>query len=228
MKINWFNLTKGIIRENPVFVIVLGLCPALAVTNQTINGLGMGIAVIFVLVLSNLLVSLLRPFIPDQARILCHILIISTFVTIVQLLLKAFAPDLDRALGIFVPLIVVNCIILGRTESFAAKNEPLDSALDGLGMGIGFTLSLTGISVIREALGNGTITLRLAGYGPVFDLHGVISDPAVVMALPPGGFLVMGILLALFNYIRNKNRDALAKKNSAGEALSQELKHGHQ
>lgn len=223
MKINWLHLTKGIIRENPTFVIVLGLCPTLAITTQAINGLGMGIAVIFVLVFSNLLISLLRNFIPNEVRIPCYILVISAFVTIVQLLLKAFAPDLDRALGIFIPLIVVNCIILGRAEAFAAKNEPLDSVLDGLGMGIGFTLSLTGISVIREVLGSGTITLRLAGVGPVIDLHDVISDPAVVMALPPGGFIVMGLLLALFNFIRIKNRASLDKKN-----VVQEMKNGNQ
>lgn len=202
MATNWSEFSKGIIRENPIFVIVLGLCPTLAVTSSTINGIGMGVAVIFVLTLSNLLISLLRNFIPSTVRIPAYIMVISAFVTLVQLLLQAFAPDLNRALGIFIPLIVVNCIILGRAEAFAARNTPLTSVLDGLGMGIGFTLSLTLIALIREVLGNGTITLALAGQGTVIDLREWIKDPAVVMALPPGGFIVMGLLLALFQFIR--------------------------
>jgi Na+-translocating ferredoxin:NAD+ oxidoreductase subunit E len=211
MEIRWSELTKGIIKENPTFVIVLGLCPTLAVTTQTINGLGMGIAVIFVLVFSNLLISLLRNFIPAEVRIPAYIMVIASFVTVVQLLMQAFTPDLNRALGIFIPLIVVNCIILGRAEAFAAKNTAINSVLDGLGMGIGFTLALTLIGFIREVLGSGTITLRLAGIGPVYDLHRYIYDPAVVMILPAGGFIVMGLLLAMFQYFRNKRTEKAQK-----------------
>lgn len=207
MKINWKEFTKGIIKENPAFVIVLGLCPTLAVTTQTINGLGMGLAVIFVLTFSNLIVSLLRNFIPQNVRIPAYIMVIAAFNIIVQLLLQVFAPDLNRALGIFIPLIVVNCVILGRAEAYAAKNTPLDSVLDGLGMGIGFTLALTLIGLIREVLGNGTITLKMAGIGTVINVKQFISDPALVMILPPGGFLVMGLLLALFQYLRNRKND---------------------
>lgn len=199
----WKEFTKGIIRENPIFVIVLGLCPTLAVTTQTINGIGMGLAVIFVLTMSNLLISLLRHFIPETVRIPSYIVIIASFVTIVQMVIKAFTPDLDKALGIFIPLIVVNCIILGRAEAFASKNTPLHAVMDGLGMGLGFTLSLTLIGFIREVLGSGVVTLQLAGIGPVIDLREWISSPAVVMILPPGGFVVMGILLAFFQYLKN-------------------------
>jgi Na+-translocating ferredoxin:NAD+ oxidoreductase subunit E len=207
MDIRWSELTKGIIKENPTFVVVLGLCPTLAVTTQTINGLGMGIAVIFVLVFSNMLISLLRNFIPEEVRIPAYIMVIASFVTVVQLVMQAFTPDLNRALGIFIPLIVVNCIILGRAEAFAAKNTVINSVLDGLGMGIGFTLALTLIGLIREVLGSGTITLRLAGAGPVFDLHQYIADPAVVMIMPAGGFIVMGLLLALFQFMKNKKTE---------------------
>ncbi len=204
MKINWKELTKGIIKENPIFVVVLGLCPTLAVSTQTINGIGMGLAVIFVLTFSNLLVSLLRKWIPNEVRIPAYISIIATFVTIVSLLMQAFTPDLNRALGIFIPLIVVNCIILGRAEAFASKNDPIHSILDGIGMGIGFMISLTIISFIREVLGSGTITLQLAGVGPVIDLRKYITDPATVFILPPGGFIVLGTLLAFFQYLKNK------------------------
>jgi Na+-translocating ferredoxin:NAD+ oxidoreductase subunit E len=220
MKINWFELTKGIVKENPVFVIVLGLCPTLAVTNQAGNGFGMGVSVMFVLVFSNLLLSLLRNFIPGEARIPASILVISAFVTIVQLFLKAFAPDLDRALGIFIPLIVVNCIILGRAEAFALKNDPVHSALDGFGMGLGFTLSLTLIATIREALGSGTITFRIAGAGPVFDLHSLIKDPAAVMVLPAGGFIVIGLLLAFFNLVRIKKHRMEEKQKARSAAAN--------
>jgi len=220
MKINWFELTKGIIKENPTFVIVLGLCPTLAVTNLTINGLGMGLAVIFVLSLSNLLISLLRNFIPNEVRIPCYIIVIAAFVTIIQFVMEAFTPELNKALGIFIPLIVVNCIILGRAEAFAGKNKPLDSFLDGIGMGIGFTLALTLIGLIREILGNGTITLKLAGVGTVIDVgaflrnifgefnkQSLIPKSAIVMMLPPGGFIVMGTLLAFFQYLKNKKAE---------------------
>jgi electron transport complex protein RnfE len=204
MKINWGELTKGIIRENPIFVVVLGLCPTLAISTQTINGIGMGIAVIFVLACSNFLISILRNWIPNEVRIPAYISIIATFVTIVSLLMQAFTPDLNRALGIFIPLIVVNCIILGRAEAFASKNDAFHSILDGVGMGLGYTLAVTTIALIREVIGSGTITLQLAGVGPVIDLRKYISDPAVVFILPPGGFIVLGTLLAFFQYIKNK------------------------
>jgi len=204
MKINWGELTKGIIRENPIFVVVLGLCPTLAISTQTINGIGMGIAVIFVLACSNFLISILRNWIPNEVRIPAYISIIATFVTVVSLLMQAFTPDLNRALGIFIPLIVVNCIILGRAEAFASKNDPFHSILDGVGMGLGYTFAVTTIALIREVIGSGTITLQLAGVGPVIDLRKYISDPAVVFILPPGGFIVLGTLLAFFQYIKNK------------------------
>jgi electron transport complex protein RnfE len=204
MKINWGELTKGIIRENPIFVVVLGLCPTLAISTQTINGIGMGIAVIFVLACSNFLISILRNWIPNEVRIPAYISIIATFVTIVSLLMQAFTPDLNRALGIFIPLIVVNCIILGRAEAFASKNDPFHSILDGVSMGLGYTLAVTTIALIRDVIGSGTITLQLAGVGPVIDLRKYISDPAVVFILPPGGFIVLGTLLAFFQYIKNK------------------------
>jgi len=209
----WKEFTKGIFRENPTFVVVLGLCPTLAVTTQTINGLGMGIAVIFVLTLSNLLISLLRNFIPEIVRIPAYIVIIASFVTIVQMVMKAFTPELDRALGIFIPLIVVNCIILGRAEAFASKNTPLLSVMDGLGMGVGFTLALTLIGLIREVLGSGTITLQLAGIGTVIDLTHWVQSPATIMILPTGGFIVLGTLLALIQYLKNRLAEkAKAKK----------------
>ncbi len=216
----WKEFAKGIFKENPTFVVVLGLCPTLAVTTQTINGLAMGVAVIVVLVFSNLFVSLLRNFIPSTVRIPAYVMIISAFVTIVSLFLQAYAPDINKSLGIFIPLIVVNCIILGRAEAFASKNSAGKSIMDGLGMGVGFTLALTLIGLIREVLGNGTITLQFAGIGKVFDLHALIHNPAVVMIMPPGGFLIMGCLLALFQYFKNKkaDREKEAKKKEAAVA----------
>ena len=149
--------TNGLLKENPTFVIVLGTCPTLAITTAAVNGLGMGAATTFVLVFSNLFIALLKNFIPDKVRIAAFILVIATFVTIVDLVMKAYTPDLYKALGIFIPLIVVNCIILGRAEAFAQKNDVLPSVLDGLGMGLGFTLAITLIGSIREILGNGSI-----------------------------------------------------------------------
>ena len=206
MKTNWRNLTRGIIRENPLFMVGMGLCPALAVTSRLIDGLGMGVAVLFVMVFSNLTVSLLRNFIPGEARVPCHVLIVAAFVTVAQLLLKAFFPELDRSLGIFVPLIAVNCIVLGRAESFASKHPPLDAVLEALGTGFGFMLSLALIGAVRETLGSGVLTLRLAGTGSVLDLRAFISDPAAVMTLPAGGFFIAGLLFAFFNFIRIKTR----------------------
>jgi len=185
------TLTNGLVKENPTLRLVLGTCPTLAVTTSAINGVGMGLAATAVLVGSNVAISLVRKFIPDKVRIPAFITIIAGFVTIVQLLLKAYVPSLDKALGIFIPLIVVNCIILARAEMFACKNGPFLSALDGIGMGLGFTLALVIIGSIRELIGNGTIF----GFKVTADLF----SPAVIMILPPGGFIVFGIVIGLLN-----------------------------
>ena len=186
---------KGIIRENPTFVLVLGLCPTLAVSVSVANGIGMGIAATFVLLGSSLIVSLVRNFIPDKIRIPCYIVIIATFVTIAELCMKAYSPVLDRALGIYVPLIVVNCIVLGRAEAFACKNSVASSFFDGLGMGLGFTLALILISGIREFLGTGQLLghVLIKGFEPVF-----------VLGMPSGALLLIGVLLGLFNLVRNR------------------------
>ena len=186
-------LTKGIIKENPVLVLLLGCCPTLATTTGAINGLGMGVSTLAVLVCSNIVISLLKNIIPGKVRIPCYIVVIAGFVTIVQILLKAYLPALDAALGLFIPLIVVNCIILGRAEMFASKNSVLDSALDGLGMGIGFTLALGIMGLIREFLGSGT-----AFDIPIYANTGV--EPAGIFMLAPGGFFVFAILIAAINY----------------------------
>ena len=189
------NLIKifknGIIDENPTFRLVLGMCPTLAVTTSAINGIGMGLSTMAVLIGSNMAISMLRKFIPSKVRIPAYVTVIAGFVTIVQMLLKAYVPSLDKALGIFIPLIVVNCIILARAEAFANKNTVIASAVDGLGMGIGFTLSLFLVGSIREILGNGSI------FGLGF-LGGAVS-PALALILPPGGFLVFGILIGVVN-----------------------------
>ena len=182
----------GWIKENPTLRLVLGTCPTLAVTTQAVNGLGMGAAATLVLIGSNLVISLLRNVIPDKVRIPAFITIIAGFVTIIQMLVKAFVPALDQSLGIFLPLIVVNCIILGRAESFASKNKPLPSILDGAGMGIGFTICLFLMGSIREIIGNGS------WMGMVFN-NGSVIQPMLIMILPPGGFFVFGLLVALFN-----------------------------
>ncbi len=187
------TIKNGITEENPTFVQVLGMCPTLAVTTTLKNGIGMGLSVTFVLMLSNILVSLLRKIIPQKIRIAAYVVIIATFVTVVELLLKAYIPSLSKSLGLFIPLIVVNCIILARAEAFASKNTVLKSAADGLGMGLGFTIALSLISAIREILGNGTI----------LDIPLGISSPASIMILPPGGFLTLGLLLGLINLIKN-------------------------
>ncbi|MGE5613768.1 MAG: electron transport complex subunit RsxE [Bacillota bacterium] len=192
-----FKLIKnGIIDENPTFRLVLGTCPTLAITTSAINGIGMGIAATFVLIGSNVVISALRKFTPSKVRMPVFVAIIAGFVTIVQMLLKAYVPVLDKALGIYIPLIVVNCIIMARAESFASKNPILDSAIDGLGMGIGFTLAITGIGAIREILGNGSI------FG--ISLLGESGSPALAMILPPGGFLVYGLSIGLVNLITNR------------------------
>jgi len=190
------TLTNGIIRENPTLRLVLGTCPTLAVTTSALYGLGMGISTTVVLLGSNIVISLLRKVIPDKVRIPAYITIIAGFVTIVQLLLKAYVPALDEALGIYIPLIVVNCIILARAEMFASKNNVLLSALDAIGMGIGFTLALVVMDSIREIIGNGT------WFG--INLTSDLIDPAVVMILPPGGFFVFGLMIALINKLTEK------------------------
>ena len=185
------TFSKGILKENPVLRLVLGTCPTLAVTTAAMNGIGMGLAATFVLVCSGAVVSLLRNVIPSKVRIPAYITIIAGFVTIVQMLVKAFLPAIDKALGIFLPLIVVNCIILARAELFAAKNPVLPSILDGLGMGIGFTATLTLMGMIRELIGAGTIFGISVTAGAI--------EPMLVMILPPGGFFVFGILVAASN-----------------------------
>ena len=181
------TIKNGIITENPTFMQLLGMCPTLAVTTALSNGIGMGLSVTFVLTLSNILISLLRKIIPQKIRIAAYVVIIATFVTIVDLVLKAYIPALSNSLGLFIPLIVVNCIILARAEAFASKNGVLKSAADGIGMGLGFTIALSIISAIREILGAGTILGYSVG----------ITSPATIMLLPPGGFLTLGILLGI-------------------------------
>ena len=186
-------LTNGILKENPTFVLVLGMCPTLGVTTSAFNGLGMGVATMFVLILSNMLISLLKNFIPDRVRIPAFIVVIATFVSIVDLLIKGFVPSLGDSLGLFIPLIVVNCIVLGRAEAFASKNGVLDSILDGIGMGVGFTLSLTLIGAVREILGSGAI------FGHAFL---PASTNILVFVLAPGAFIVLGLLMALIRHIQ--------------------------
>ncbi|MBO4452395.1 MAG: electron transport complex subunit E [Clostridia bacterium] len=191
------EFTKGIIRQNPVLVLVLGTCPTLAVTTSAMNAIGMGVAATVVLLCSNIVISLLRKFIPDAVRIPAYITVIAGFVTVVQMIVKAYTPALDKSLGIYLPLIVVNCIILGRAEAFASKNTVVSSALDGLGMGIGFTAAMLCMGIIRELLGSGT----------VFGLT-VLPDsfftPILIFILPAGGFFVFGLLIALANKIIEK------------------------
>lgn len=184
-------LTNGIIKENPVLVLVLGTCPTLATTTQASNAIGMGLAATIVLLCSNMAISALRKVIPDNVRIPCYIVLIAGFVTIVQMLVKAFSPALDVALGIYLPLIVVNCIILGRAEMFANKNTVVDSALDGIGMGLGFTLTLLVMSSIREIFGSGT------WFG--MEIPVLINNNVSILTLAPGGFFVFGCLIALVN-----------------------------
>jgi electron transport complex protein RnfE len=187
------EFTKGFWRENPIFRLVLGMCPTLAVTTAAINGIGMGLATTFVLVCSNVVISLLRKLIPPRVRIPSYIVVIASFVTIVDLVMAGFFFQLHKTLGLFIPLIVVNCIILGRAEAFASKHPLMDSVADGLGMGLGFTLSLLVLGSIREVLGNGTI-FNVPAFGPGY-------FPFLVMILPPGAFITLGFLLALMNQL---------------------------
>ncbi len=193
---NLSYLTNGLLKENPVLRLVLGTCPTLAVTTAAINGIGMGIAATAVLVCSNAVISLLRSVIPDKVRIPAYITIIAGFVSVVQMLVKAFAPAIDKSLGIYLPLIVVNCIILARAEMFASKNPVLPSILDGLGMGLGFTATLTVMGAIREFLGAGSIFS--------LPITSQFIDPMIIFLLPPGGFFVFGILVAASNAIARK------------------------
>jgi len=186
--------TRGFFAENAVFVMLLGLCPTLGTTTSALNGLGMGLATTFVLVMSNVAVSLVKNFIPDKVRIPAFIVIIATFVTIVELSMQAYMPDLYSVLGLFIPLIVVNCIILGRAEAFASKNNALDSAIDGLGMGLGFAMALTMLGSVREVLGSGSI----------FNMKIYQGDGALVFVLAPGAFIVLGYLIALVTKFTKK------------------------
>lgn len=192
---NLANFTKGLLKENPVFALLLGMCPTLGVTTTAANGLGMGLATTFVLVMSNLVVSLVKKGIPDKVRIPAFIVIIASFVTVVELSMQAYLPSLFESLGLFIPLIVVNCIVLGRAEAFASKNKPLPSIIDGFGMGIGFSLALTLLGAARELLGSGMIFgLKL------FDnAYGML-----VFVLAPGAFIVLGYLILIVNKLNNK------------------------
>ena len=187
-------ITKGILKENPIFVLVLGMCPTLGVTSSAINCMGMGVATMAVLIMSNMVIALIKNLIPDKVRIPAFIVVIASFVTIIEMLMQAYIPSLYAALGVFIPLIVVNCIILGRAEAFASKNGVLDSALDGIGIGLGFTLSLTTIGAVREVLGAGSI------FGYSF-ADGVMP---LLFILAPGGFLVLGYLMVLFNKVAKR------------------------
>ena len=186
------NFSKGFIKENPVFVLLLGLCPTLATTTSAFNGLGMGAATLFVLICSNMVVSVIKNYIPDKVRIPSFIVIIASFVTIVELVMQAYVPALFEALGIFIPLIVVNCLVLGRAEGFASKQSFFSSLVDGLGMGLGFTFALTLLGAVREMLGNGSI----------FDVKFIEGDAILVFILSPGAFIVLGYLIAMINRIK--------------------------
>lgn len=187
-------LTKGLLRENPTLVLVLGMCPALAVTTSAVNALGMGLATTFVLTMSNMLISILKNVIPGTVRIPAFIVVIATFVSIVDLVLQGFVPALAASLGIFIPLIVVNCIVLGRAEAFASKNSVFDSILDGLGMGLGFTLALFIVGTCREILGSGSL------FGHKF----IEGDGILVFVLAPGAFFVLGFIMALVRYFQSR------------------------
>ena len=192
-KLNIF--TKGFFKENPTFVLLLGMCPTLATTTSAINGLSMGLATLFVLVLSNIAISAIAPVVPDKVHIPVYIVVIATFVTILQFAMQAYTPAMYTTLGLFIPLIVVNCIVLGRAEAFASKNGILDSALDGFGIGLGFTLSLTILGIVREILGSGS----------VFGYRFITGDGILVFVMAPGAFLALGYLMVLFNKIATKN-----------------------
>ena len=188
-------ITNGLIKDNPTFVLLLGMCPTLATTTSAIDGLSMGLATLFVLVLSNMVISAIAPVVPDKVHIPVYIVVIATFVTVLQLVMQAFVPGVYASLGLFIPLIVVNCIVLGRAEAFASKNGVIDSALDGIGVGLGFTLSLTVIGLVREILGSGS----------AFGFHFLPGDGILAFVMAPGAFLVLGYLMVLFNKIAKKD-----------------------
>ena len=187
-------ISKGILKENPTFVLILGMCPTLGVTSSAINGMGMGVATMAVLIMSNIVISLIKNLIPGKVRIPAFIVVIASFVTMIEMLMQAYVPSLYASLGVFIPLIVVNCIILGRAEAFASKNSVVDSALDGIGIGLGFTLSLTVIGAVREVLGAGSI------FGYTF-ADGVMP---LLFILAPGVFIVLGYLMVLFNKVAKR------------------------
>ena len=187
--------TKGFFKENPTFVLLLGMCPTLATTTSAINGLSMGLATLFVLVLSNIVISAIAPVVPDKVHIPVYIVVIATFVTILQFAMQAYTPDMYKTLGLFIPLIVVNCIVLGRAEAFASKNGIVDTALDGLGIGFGFTMALTVLGMVREILGSGS----------VFGWKFISGDGLLVFIMAPGAFIALGYLMVLFNKIAKKN-----------------------
>lgn len=223
-------IANGIVTNNPVFRLVLGTCPTLATTSSAINGMGMGLAATFVLVCSNVLISLLRKVIPDKIRIPAFVVIIATFVTLVQMLLQKFIPSLYESLGIFLPLIVVNCIILARAEAFASTNKVFDSALDGLGMGLGFTASLMLIGLIREFFGAGSLFYgSLAGIETGIQIEALADYSLNIFVLPAGGFLVFGLLMALINYLtdlHNKRKELKAeakKEDTVKEGRREDL-----
>lgn len=201
------ELLKGLWKENPTFVQVLGMCPALAVTNSAINAIVMGLATLFVLVASSGLVSMLRHFIPKQVRISTYIVIIATFVSVADLVLQATVPEVHKELGAFVPLIVVNCLILGRQEAFAAKNTVKLAIADAIGMGLGFTFALTLLGVLREVLGSGSL-FGMALFGPNY-------EPWVVMILPPGGFIMLGLILLIFSWVKERRQARQARQAGA-------------
>lgn len=191
------NFTKGFFRENPILVLLLGTCPTLAVTSSAINGLGMGLATTFVLFMSNIFISVVKDFVPDKVRIPAFVVVIASFVTMVDLLMQAYTPALSKQLGIFIPLIVVNCIVLGRAEAFAAKNSIFSSFIDGLGMGLGFTMALATIGSIREILGAGSV------FGQRFLSEG--TDGILVFILAPGAFITLGFLIAILKKLNNRS-----------------------
>ena len=193
---NWNNLTKGFFKENPVFVLLLGCCPTLATTTSAINGLSMGLATTFVLILSNMCISLLKNFIPNKVHIPCYIVVIASFVTVLQLLMQAYLPSIYETLGLFIPLIVVNCIVLGRAEAFACKNGIGASAVDGISMGLGYSMALTILGSIREILGSGSI----------FGWKFIEGDAILVFVLAPGAFIAMGYLIAIMNRMLKKTK----------------------
>ena len=215
------EFTKGLFKENPVFVVLLGLCPSLGVSTKVVNALGMGAGTLFVLLGSNIFVSLLKGFIPEKVRIPAYIVIIASFVTIVEMVMQAYIPALYNSLGVFVPLIVVNCVILGRAEAFASKNGTLRSIMDGLGMGVGFTLALFVIALVREVLGNGTITIfpiGPLGFDGTIYIPLLYQSPARIMTLAAGALLVIGYLKALLNYYEDRKASNPAQNSKEKEA----------